>query len=82
MVVFIVGPDDRPRDQIRLLSSISRVLSAPKTVDEIEKAFPSGDDELHLSLGFGFVFDRFQVDAAADFSDPIDTYSLLVAVFF
>ncbi len=38
--------------------------------------FREGDDELHYSLGLGVVFGGFQVDAAADFSDPVETYSL------
>ncbi len=39
--------------------------------------FRPGDDEWHYSVGFGFIFgNHFQLDAAADFSDPIDTMSL------
>jgi long-chain fatty acid transport protein len=38
--------------------------------------FRPGDDEIHYSVGLGMVFGTFQVDAAADFSDPIDTASL------
>ncbi len=72
-----VGAWNDPEHNIRFKPRVDDDL-----VDEIEKAFPSGDDEFHWSLGFGFVFDRFQLDAAADFSDPVDTYSLLIAAFF
>lgn len=39
-------------------------------------AFTEGDDELHLSVGFGVAFDRLQIDAAIDSSDLTDTASL------
>lgn len=39
--------------------------------------FRGGDDEIHYSVGFGLVFgQRFQLDAAYDTSDTIDTASL------
>jgi long-chain fatty acid transport protein len=38
--------------------------------------FRPGDDEIHYSVGLGVVFGTFQVDAAADFSAPVDTASL------
>lgn len=38
--------------------------------------FRPGDDEMHYSLGLGWAFERFQIDAAADFSDLVDTYSV------
>ena len=38
--------------------------------------FAPGDDEWHYSLGFGWAFEKFQIDAAADFSDLVDTYSV------
>ncbi len=38
--------------------------------------FSQGDDELHYSFGFGWAFDKFQVDAGADFSDNVDTWSV------
>lgn len=38
--------------------------------------FPEGYDEYHYSLGLGWAFESFQLDAAADFSDLVDTYSL------
>ena len=39
--------------------------------------FRESDDEMHYSIGFGFIFgESFQLDLAADFSDPIDTMSL------
>jgi long-chain fatty acid transport protein len=38
--------------------------------------FSIGDDEIHYTLGFGIAFDNFQIDAAADFSDPYDVYSV------
>lgn len=38
--------------------------------------FREGDDEYHYSAGLGVVFGNFQVDAAADFSDLVETFSL------
>jgi long-subunit fatty acid transport protein len=40
--------------------------------------FPSGDDEIHVSVGVGLAFTRFQLDIGADFSDLVDTVSLSV----
>lgn len=45
--------------------------------DVLRTAFSPGRDEWHWSAGFGVVLaDRLQVDAAADFSDSRDTFSL------
>ena len=38
--------------------------------------FPQGDSEMHYTLGLGWAFERIQVDAGADFSNPIKTYSV------
>ena len=38
--------------------------------------FRAGEDETHYSAGFGWVLGKFQLDAAADFSNPVDTTSL------
>ena len=39
--------------------------------------FLGADDEIHFSAGLGFTFkERFQIDAAADFSEAVDTVSL------
>ncbi len=38
--------------------------------------FAQGDDEWHYSLGLGWAFEKFQIDAAADFSELVDTYSV------
>lgn len=38
--------------------------------------FPQGDDEYHYSMGFGWAFESFQLDAAADLSDQVDTYTM------
>lgn len=48
------------------------------TVDELANAvlFSIGDDEIHYSLGFGWAFEKFQLDAAMDISDLVDTYSV------
>jgi long-subunit fatty acid transport protein len=45
--------------------------------------FREGDDVFHYSVGLGFIFgESFQLDAAADFADTIDTYSLSAVVRF
>ncbi len=41
-----------------------------------QSAFQGGSDEIHYTLGLGMSFNRFQVDAAADFSDFQNIYSL------
>jgi len=38
--------------------------------------FSAGDDELHTSLGFGWAFEKFQVDAAFDASDRNEVVAL------
>ncbi len=38
--------------------------------------FPKGESEMHYSLGLGWAFERVQIDAGADFSNPIKTYSV------
>lgn len=38
--------------------------------------FSQGDDELHYAFGFGWAFEKFQVDAGADFSENVDTWSV------
>jgi long-chain fatty acid transport protein len=55
--------------------------SSPES-DALARAFPAGEDETHFSAGTGFVFNRFQLDAAADFSSSADTYSMSIVVFF
>lgn len=50
------------------------------TVTPINRAnaqiFSIGDDEMHYTLGLGIAFEKFQLDVAADFSNPYDVYSL------
>ncbi len=48
------------------------------SVDAIANAvlFSIGDSQTHYSAGFGWAFEKFQLDAAADFSDRVDTYSV------
>lgn len=38
--------------------------------------FSTGKDEMHYSLGAGWVFEKFQIDAATDQSDRGDIYSV------
>jgi long-subunit fatty acid transport protein len=38
--------------------------------------FQGGEDELHLALGFGLAFSRFQFDVGADLSEFVDTLSV------
>jgi hypothetical protein len=37
---------------------------------------PPGEDEIHLAAGVGMAFERFQVDLAADLSEPVDTVAV------
>jgi long-subunit fatty acid transport protein len=38
--------------------------------------FQPGEDRVHWAIGLGLAFRSFQVDAAVDFSDLVDTFSL------
>ena len=38
--------------------------------------FPPGEDVLHLTVGVGIAFRRFQIDLGADLSDTVDQYAL------
>jgi long-chain fatty acid transport protein len=42
----------------------------------ISVLFRPGSDEFHIAPGFGLTFDRFQVDAALDISQRINTFSV------
>jgi long-subunit fatty acid transport protein len=42
----------------------------------VEALLPGGEDEMHYSLGVGLAFKRFQIDAAIDLSDRVDTVSI------
>ena len=48
------------------------------TIDDAEHRvlFPPGEDEIHVAIGVGFAFSSFQIDAGADFSSLVDTFSL------
>jgi hypothetical protein len=37
---------------------------------------PRGEDDLHYTAGLGLVFRAFQVDAAVDLADRVDTLTL------
>jgi long-subunit fatty acid transport protein len=38
--------------------------------------FQGGQDELHVALGFGLAFSRFQLDVGGDFSEVVNTFSV------
>jgi long-subunit fatty acid transport protein len=44
--------------------------------------YQGGDDEIHYTVGLGVVFSRFQLDAAADFSDIQNVFSISGVFFF
>ena len=47
-----------------------------KSDDFTRALLQPSDDNLHYSFGLGLAFDRFQVDAAVDVSDLVNTFSL------
>ena len=48
-----------------------------RRADLIEQALlPPGDNEIHLAVGVGLAFDRFQLDFGADLSDHVDSASV------
>jgi long-subunit fatty acid transport protein len=64
------------RDPEHTLTFQGRTPSSLTNALANEVLFSTGDDETHGSLGFGIVFPRFQIDAAFDFSDSYDSFSL------
>ncbi len=53
-----------------------RIRFADRSLALERAIFRGGDDELHLAFGVGLAFKRFQIDAAVDFSNLVDTTSL------
>ena len=51
-------------------------VSFTSTGTALDHSIFRGDDELHFAFGVGVAFDSFQIDAAVDFSDLVDTASL------
>ena len=51
-------------------------VKSPVQEPLVQALFGETGDEIHYSLGFGAVFQRFQIDFGADFSDRRDTISL------
>lgn len=51
-------------------------------VHALRARFRAGEDEVHLTAGFGLVLRRAQFDFAADFSERVDTLSLSSVVRF
>ena len=37
---------------------------------------PRGEDQVHLAVGFGVAFERFQIDVGLDLADQVDTVSV------
>jgi long-subunit fatty acid transport protein len=60
-----------PEHTIRWNGPVSNVAQAINAT-----LFSTGDDELHYALGFGWAFKHWQLDAAADFSDRVNTISM------
>jgi long-chain fatty acid transport protein len=60
-----------------------RYEQAPGTIDaRLQALFAPGDDIWHVIPGVGFVFQRFQVDAAYDVSNYVRTFALSAVVRF
>ena len=38
--------------------------------------YPRGEDALHIAVGVGVAFKRFQIDVGVDFSNPANVFSL------
>jgi hypothetical protein len=60
-----------PEHTIRWNGAVTNVSQAINAT-----LFSTGDDELHYALGFGWAFKHWQLDAAADFSDRVNTISM------
>ena len=51
----------------------------PRTIEDdllVRALFPEGSDEIHLAVGVGLAFKKFQLDLAGDFSEFVDTVGL------
>ena len=60
-----------------------RSTEDPNTGDELILAlFREGEDNWHIAFGVGVAFEMFQLDLAADLSEPVDTVSLSAIVTF
>ena len=44
--------------------------------DHTRALLQPGEDQLHYALGLGLAFTNFQLDAALDLADTVDTFSL------
>ncbi|MCK7592160.1 OmpP1/FadL family transporter [Pseudomarimonas salicorniae] len=51
-------------------------FSSPNEALAFATLFAAGDDETHVSLGFGMLFESMQIDFAYDRSDRLDTLSV------
>lgn len=69
-VVVRAGVWRDPEHTIRFEGDVTPVNRANSQI------FSIGDDEMHYTLGLGIAFEKFQLDLAADFSNPYDVYSL------
>jgi long-subunit fatty acid transport protein len=76
-----------PAHQLHFVGEPTPYTGTPLTVDQNRRntkaaLFIEGDDAWHGSLGYGVVFDKFQVDAALDLSQRVDTLSVSMVYFF
>jgi hypothetical protein len=70
-------------EQVPTSEEDSAAVKLFKNVSNTRAAFfQPGDDEIHYSIGAGLVFERLQLDAAMDFSDRVNTFSLSGVFFF
>ncbi len=49
---------------------------------QLQTVWTRGEDELHWAVGFGLRFRRFQLDAAVDVSDRVNTVSVSSVYYF
>lgn len=80
-------PDHRPRFEpagdLDPRSGPGGGPSDAQAATDLAQRFPRGEDRVHVSAGFGFVFARrFQLDAAADVSEETETFSVSTLVRF
>ena len=70
--------DSTPVFAVRLGMWLDPDHQMRSTADEpfVRALQPAGHDEVHITAGVGVAMERFQVDVAFDYSDPVKTASL------
>ena len=67
-------PDELLREHLRDRKFIQAELLHP--LDDSMALYQRGEDEVHVTAGFGLAFRNIQIDFGIDISDLVDTVSV------